>query len=264
MTPTIAFVDITPKMAATCLKRNDRNRNIDLNRVALFAKTMSDGKWVATHQGLAFDADKNLIDGQHRLAAIVKAGVVVKMQVTSGIPIEDVQEYSLAVDCGRPRRFDDYARFINNKSRHGSLAIAKFIEYGALAHFPLMQLPEQFALVEKYEESIAFVKKRLTKRKLNASPIASVIARAYYTQPHDRLERFMNILQTGEYSAPEENAAVMLRNFLLEDHNSMRFSSATIYGKTESALNSFLKNRRMACLKPAVSELFPLPATRRT
>jgi hypothetical protein len=246
-------------MAVNCLKKNDRNRNLDRERVSLFARTMIEGKWVATHQGIAFDENKNLVDGQHRLAAVVKSGVVVKMQVTSGVPTEMVDEYSLAIDCGRPRRFDDYARFIGNKSRHGSLAVAKIMEYGPKERFPLMQLQTQFELVAKYDDAITFVKKRLTKRKLNSSPIAAVIARAYYTQDHGKIERFITILQTGEYESPEENGPVMLRNFLLEDHNSMVFTPATLYGKTASALNAFVKTRKLGVLKPSQTELFPIP-----
>jgi hypothetical protein len=51
----------------------------------------------------------------------------------------------------------------------------------------------------------------------------------------------------------------MLRNFLLEDHNSMVFTPATLYGKTASALNAFVKTRKLGVLKPSQTELFPIP-----
>jgi hypothetical protein len=44
-----------------------------------FAEAMRRGDWRLTHQGIAFDASGALVDGQHRLAAIVEADVPVEI-----------------------------------------------------------------------------------------------------------------------------------------------------------------------------------------
>lgn len=46
------------------------NRRASKHRVERLAKDMSEGKWKLTHQGLAFDTNGLLIDGQHRLHAV--------------------------------------------------------------------------------------------------------------------------------------------------------------------------------------------------
>jgi hypothetical protein len=80
---------ITPKEAAQWLKgRNGHNRPLSKTYVSYLANEIQSGKWRLTHQGIAFDSDGVLVDGQHRLSAIVEAGKPVQMLITIGLPIE--------------------------------------------------------------------------------------------------------------------------------------------------------------------------------
>src|SRR5256885_4562153 len=71
-------VTITPKKAAEYLERNTANRPLSAKTVRDFAAAMRRGEWQVTHQGIAFDTTRALVDGQHRLAAIVQADVPVQ------------------------------------------------------------------------------------------------------------------------------------------------------------------------------------------
>ena len=83
---------ITPKWAAEVLeKHNPRNRNVSENTVSSYASDMKNKRWTLTHQGIAFDENGDLIDGQHRLWAVVFADVEVEMMVTTGIPTQQVR-----------------------------------------------------------------------------------------------------------------------------------------------------------------------------
>src|SRR2546421_9938431 len=66
-------VTITPKKAAEYLERNTANRPLSARTVREFAAAMRRGEWRGTHQGIAFDTEGALGDGQHRPAAIVGA-----------------------------------------------------------------------------------------------------------------------------------------------------------------------------------------------
>lgn len=78
---------ITPAMAEKWLATpNTKNRKLRQRTVEAFAADMRRGKWHITHQGIAFDEAGNLLDGQHRLAAIVKSGCTIEMLVTTGLP----------------------------------------------------------------------------------------------------------------------------------------------------------------------------------
>ncbi|MDQ2738234.1 MAG: hypothetical protein M3Y35_06395, partial [Actinomycetota bacterium] len=64
---------ITPKKAAEYLEANTANRPLSTAVVKSFAEAMTRGDWMVTHQGIAFGSGGVLVDGQHRLAAIVAA-----------------------------------------------------------------------------------------------------------------------------------------------------------------------------------------------
>lgn len=69
---------ITPKRAAEMLEANASNRPLSKTTVRAFAEAMRRGDWLVTHQGIAFDTAGVLVDGQHRVAAIVEADLPVK------------------------------------------------------------------------------------------------------------------------------------------------------------------------------------------
>jgi hypothetical protein len=77
---------ITPDKAAQMLEANTRNRPLSKQTVHTFAEAMRRGEWMVTHQGVAFDLHGVLVDGQHRLAAVVEADIPVEMTVFSEVP----------------------------------------------------------------------------------------------------------------------------------------------------------------------------------
>lgn len=79
---------ITPEFAKDVLEnRNPRNREISDRLVNRFAREMRKGRWLTTHQGIAFDENDDLVDGQHRLQAVCVAGIPVKMLVATELPV---------------------------------------------------------------------------------------------------------------------------------------------------------------------------------
>lgn len=95
---------IDPSLAAALLAKNaQHNRPIRKTTVASYAEQMQAGQWKLTHQGVAFDVNDVLIDGQHRLAAIVKANVIVPMMVTINAPALSFE----SLDCGIKRTVAD-------------------------------------------------------------------------------------------------------------------------------------------------------------
>lgn len=77
-------VVITPALAELMLVRNLDNRPVREKRVRQLADTIREGHWRLTSQGISFSRDGGLNDGQHRLKAIVAAGVAVPCRVTFG------------------------------------------------------------------------------------------------------------------------------------------------------------------------------------
>lgn len=99
-------VNVTPKLAEEMLERNHLNtRPLNQRRVTQLADVMKAGKWVLTHQGIALDEDGNLIDGQHRLYAIIESQVgSIPLLVTRGL---DAAATFAKVDVGKVRSVAD-------------------------------------------------------------------------------------------------------------------------------------------------------------
>ncbi|MFJ9059248.1 hypothetical protein [Streptomyces sp. NPDC102409] len=93
------ILDVSPELAARWLTHNTGNRPLSKGTVQQLAAQIQRGEWQLTHQGIAFDEDDVLIDGQHRLAAIVKAGIAVPLTVTRGVP----RTAFTVMDTGRKR-----------------------------------------------------------------------------------------------------------------------------------------------------------------
>ena len=108
---------ITPEMAAKMLRENTSNRPVRPQKVTLYANLMKRGEWRLTHQGIAFTRKHRLIDGQHRLLAIIAAGLAVWVMVA-----EDVDdEVYLVIDQHAQRSFADTL----GKSQAATCAIAR-------------------------------------------------------------------------------------------------------------------------------------------
>lgn len=97
--PSTTLETVTPELAKQYLERNTNNRRISEAHVDSLARSLTAKEWRHTHQGIAFSVSDALLDGQHRLRAIIKAGIPAQMLVTRGLP-EDALD---AIDTGRIR-----------------------------------------------------------------------------------------------------------------------------------------------------------------
>ena len=99
-----SVVLITPAMASEMLSRNMKcNRPVMKSTVHSYARMMRNGNWNLTHQGIAFDENGNLIDGQHRLNAIIEANISVMMNVTYNVHRNQGETFT--IDMGRKRTY---------------------------------------------------------------------------------------------------------------------------------------------------------------
>lgn len=84
----VKLESITPELAAEWLEKNHRNRSLRDTAVAQYARDMTNGQWLLTGEAIKFAADGQLLDGQHRLAAIEKSGLTIQMFVVRGLETE--------------------------------------------------------------------------------------------------------------------------------------------------------------------------------
>lgn len=101
--PRSAIERVDPSQAAAWLETSKGNRRISQEHVGRIAEDMRDGKYLLTHQGIAFDCDGHLIDGHHTLWAILLSGVSVDLMVTKNLRRETIR----VIDTGKNRSLQD-------------------------------------------------------------------------------------------------------------------------------------------------------------
>jgi hypothetical protein len=75
---------VTPEIAASLLENNTSNRRIRQRTIDKYAKDMIDGRWVSdTGENIKISKYKVILDGQHRLLAIIQSGVAVWMHIVT-------------------------------------------------------------------------------------------------------------------------------------------------------------------------------------
>ena len=88
--PAIRFAveAVGPQEAANFLASSTGNRPVRKKTVNQMSIDMLEGRWLLTHQGIAIAPSGRLLDGQHRMLAVVKAGVPIPMTVARDVSPE--------------------------------------------------------------------------------------------------------------------------------------------------------------------------------
>jgi hypothetical protein len=121
---------VTPEWAQQILTRHDeaiaagkfRQRPLNPNTVRQYAVDMKAGNWALTGQGISFDTEGNLLDGQHRVAAVIAAGISVQMLVMWDLEQENdgVKTINL-FDIGKKRNVSQQLK-INGMSYYSEIS----------------------------------------------------------------------------------------------------------------------------------------------
>ena len=111
---------ITPESASHYLLSNGGNRKLREDRIKQIVDIIKTGEWQTTHQGIAFSENGSLLDGQHRLHAIVKSNIPVLVQVTRGVSNDAFK----TIDCGLKRSSSDLTKLPQHVAEACRLASA--------------------------------------------------------------------------------------------------------------------------------------------
>jgi len=218
------IVTMTPEWASQLLRQNTRNRQLSKQRVAACADLITSGKWKLTHQGVAIDSNNVLQDGQHRLHAIVKAGVPVQIMMSTGC---DPSNFDV-IDSGRKRTAADAIGLCGAKNSSKAAAGVKgFLQY---QRFPnnvwtgLSYIIDTTDIRRFYKENADIVEAASAScvsayssfRQFNASAGISFVLVAAQSQQLDQALAFIDLMGTGA-GLKKHDPILSYRNFLAND-----------------------------------------------
>lgn len=94
---------ITPEQALEYLTANVHNRSVRPKRVNRYATEMRNGQWRLTGEAIKFDRTGKLVDGQHRLLAVLESERACEFLVVRGVEEEAFD----VLDNGLTRTYGD-------------------------------------------------------------------------------------------------------------------------------------------------------------
>lgn len=242
---------VTPDMAKEWLKRNANNRPLKMNRIDAYVRDMKAGKWLLTHQGIAFDDAGNILDGQHRLTAVALSGVPCMMTVCTNMP----REYMIAVDNGTPRSASDaftisglYADGNNDFRQKGCIGILNSIVELGYKRIKLTN-SERIKLIEKFGDYVLAVWRASKTGSALSAPIrAACLAAILNGENVEDVQNFIRVFSAGEadgcYGMNIAAALNLSRYVLRAKANRMTISKDRLYMLTQHTIYHFIRGEK--------------------
>ena len=246
----VSVETITPELATQYLSRNVRNRSIRKQEVDAYAREIKRGNFVLTHQGIAFDDDGHLIDGQHRLMAIASAGIPVQMVVSRGLTPSALT----VVDRGASRTIRDVVTFGGAEAGESYSMMRNGVMLSAMNQLVMcgyrsMKLTahEIIKLFEAFGEhtSVAF-RHGIHKATGRSQIISAALAAMYCGVSHDAIEKFFKVFHKSDiHNCDGYNVQAALNwRRQIDDAKlqGMTMNNRKVYLGTQNAIWHFVNN----------------------
>lgn len=228
---------IDPEMAAQFLDLNMPNRSISPKTVKKYVDDINNGTWRRSPQPICFDTNGKLIDGQHRLTAIVLSGKAQPMVVMRNCPIE----CTCHLDSGRARSVVDRIRIGNpemNWVTNRATSIVNLIHY-CWSNY-LKTQDEMTKYLEQHKDSFYWLSCNYKAREhgFTKAPIRGAIMLAYENAVDETLLRDICLIMdddtvTAKYSPIANTNLHYLKTYLKA--RAVRFNSGG--GENKTVLN---------------------------
>lgn len=259
----IEKVIVTPKLAAAYLNRNKNNRKINTKIVAKYAADIKNNKWKEdTGELIKISTDGNLIDGQHRLSAIVEA----KKSIFLHIAFDVSPDVFDILDTGKPRSAADvfHMQGVNYSTQLPSM-ISTFLRLES-GKFPNREIFTNQRVYSEYLDNSAYWDSLAIKtysfylsfsKILPPSVIGGVYAHIDKNKNKEMQEGFIKQLCTGVDI--KNKTMITLRNVLISDKMKKRnkMNNTEKVSLIIRAWNAFIVGRELKRLS-VTSSKFPV------
>lgn len=220
---------ITPDVAKVYLKFNKSNRPVIQSVVDKYARQMLDGEWKLNGEAICFSDGGILLNGQHRLLAVIKANTSIESVVVRGCDSDSFITY----DSGRTRKASDIfaleeipnytnissvvQKYFRLKNYQTIMASNRTKGNNKTTASKKQLLDEYYTSPELYQNTLAAIKK--WNSGYNIVSHTEIAATAIYLQkvmnhPQDTVMKFFEMLLTGKDIT---DIVFILRNYYIKD-----------------------------------------------
>lgn len=250
-------VIVTPACASRALAVNTGNRFVRLSNLDYLSNLIKIGEWRDDHNhGITFSDKGRLIDGQHRLMAVVKASRPVIMRVDTGTD-DDLRQH---FDTGAARTMFDRVDFSDNRSLNKKVTevISAWLrmKVQCARKMPISVVQAAYA---QWSDEATYIgqfimsnqKKETSKRVIRSSVLAAIME----VMRKDR-EFGIEFLNSVIFPDGEIQPARALREWMLKNVSRCGFQQEMLqYRVTWSAIESALAGRDVKYLRPLGREM---------
>lgn len=258
---TVAVEVITPSVAKQMLEGNTNNRKLRKTRVEQYADAIKRGMWDIQNDAITISKTGKLLNGQHRLTAIVEAGTSVQCLVLRGV---DDETYSV-IDSGLGRSVNDalHGAFGDSINVSHISPIAKIliafecdINIFDTTAMSLVQRQDIVDYVAKNGEMMEWAKNigaRVDKAVggvRTAWGVFAVLAAMKHGQA--KVDEFVNLIVDGAGLKPGD-APLALRNWLSRQRGQApRNATKTNIAVFISNFNKWMKSEKISVTRPFI------------
>lgn len=238
---------ITPEIAKTMLGENVNNRRISRDNVNLFAREIRNGEWRFNGEAIKFGKDGRLLDGQHRLLAVIAADKPLTTLVIRGLEDETQQ----TMDSGKTRTLYLADQLGMEAAAQNDLKPTR----GEIISF-IDQTPQ---LADVLAASRAF------RSQSGDMLTSSMFTSLWWTFAHidtDEANRFFTSLASGANLQADDPILILRNTLMAQPHKagrSTRDNRVRIAALTIKAWNKWRKGKPLRQLKFSAGESFPTP-----
>lgn len=257
--PRFENITVTPADAEAWLEVNFNNRPKTTAKIREMARDMRNGRFLLNGETIKFSPDGNLLDGQHRLEALIISGVPIRLSVAY-----DVQDESqLTMDTGTKRNVAGALFFRGvavDRTFAQAISAGMLMYNSASAARPTGS--EQVNFVENHLDDIAWAigVSGEAARKLGSKKLLGTAAIILGQVSKPQAEIFFRSLGTGEMLMIG-NPILTLRNKLLAEKLQVTHRADLInyLGLIFKSWNAWRLGKQVRVLRFGENEVFPEP-----
>lgn len=242
---------ITPEFAQQLLDGGANNRPISESVVQKYVTDMRAGLWNNNGQGLIFTEDMKLLDGQHRLAAVIASGIPTEFNITVGV---DPAAF-VTMDSGKSRALSDVLAIEGFKNTvtyasvvRGAYAYISGLSYGMTFTKTIL---EAFAKRHSYAQEIASLMENSTSGiRIPKGPIGCALFLANEKREMDKEVRdFVAGVVRGE-GLYRGDARLALRDWIGAQRGTRgALKAEVVFAATVRAWNAFSTGKDIVTLR---------------
>lgn len=240
---------VDPELAKFLLDciQPEKQRNFRQRYAKVLAVQMKNNKWLDNPTPICFDTKGALIDGQHRLWAIVESNTPVNMSIATGCPDDIIK----VLDCGKSRSISDRLKiaFSIPSCEIKAAAYRCFVVIVTGEHNINFTISCAEYIHKKYGKIVEDIILKKTKIKnMNSGYLYGALAFCSIAYP-DEMSEFIDQFLSG-VNLVEDSPAFLLRNFFLQGKHSFGATGGawmnknTIYSICWTAMN-FINNQKV-------------------